>query len=105
MANTRDYTQRRKVADAILDAMMRRTPCGSYRFSYVEGRDEDLCKDLPYNYGNLSVVLGEPYGRSNYVVTVDLLNRDETNKGIDQLVAYGLLPAGFRPNDYEEDAQ
>ena len=97
----RPYKNRAKLAQAIIDEIMNRTVFGSFRVTYVEGRDSDLCREAPYHYANLSVIIGEE-GRSNFVCTVDLLNPDETGKGIDQLVAYGLLPCYFDPKDKEE---
>lgn len=98
----RPYRLRAKIAQAIIDELMSRTVYGSFRFTYTEGRDADLCREAPYHYANLSVIIGEE-GRSNFVCTVDLLNPDETGKGIDQLVNYGLLPCYFDPKEIEED--
>ena len=100
MNNERPYKNRARLAQAIINEMMGRTVYGSFRVTYVEGRDADLCKEAPYRYANLNVIIGEE-GRSNFVCTVDLLNPDETGKGIDQLVNYGLLPCYFDAKDEE----
>ena len=100
MANERTRQQRARLALAIMEAVTDRAVYGSYRFTFVEGRDADLCKDLPYNYSNFSVIIGEE-GHSQFVCTVDLLDRDKTEEGISQLVTFGLLPAYFDANDEE----
>lgn len=98
--NERPRPARARLALAIMEEVTARAVYGSYRFTFVEGRDADLCKDLPYNYANFSVIIGEE-GRSQFVCTVDLLDRDKTEEGITKLVTYGLLPAYFDAKDEE----
>ena len=96
--NERPRAERAKIAVDMMDQIASRATYGSIKMTYVEGTDRDLCPGAPYSYANLSVIAGSP-DAPQFVCAVDLLDRDETRSGIDQLVTYGLLPAYYNPED------
>ena len=96
--NERPRAERAKLAVDLMNEIASRATYGSIKMTYVEGTDRDLCPDVPYSYANLAVAAGAP-DRPNFVCAVDLLDKDQTREGIDQLVTYGLLPAYYNPED------